>query len=85
MWGVLFAAKPLFGARMLRLAAPSLLAAMLTWAAFDEDLDSRYRLFPTAEGFLKLDTRSGAVSECKRAQDGFQCRLVPDEHGALQA
>jgi hypothetical protein len=23
-------------------------------------------MFPTSEGFLKLDTRLGAVSECKR-------------------
>jgi hypothetical protein len=82
---LLFAAKPLYDAGMLRLAATSLLAATLTCTALAEDIDGRYRMFPTREGFLKLDTRSGAVSECKRAQDGFQCRLVPDEHGALQA
>jgi len=42
-------------------------------------------MFPTSEGFLKLDTRSGAVSECKRGSDAYQCRLVPDEQSALQA
>src|SRR5215212_3870052 len=70
---------------MLRLAATSLLAAALSWAASAEDVDGRYRMFPTSEGFLKLDTRSGAVSECRRGPDGFQCRLVPDEQRALQA
>ncbi len=50
-----------------------------------EDVDGRYRMVPTAEGFLKLDTRSGALSECKRGPDGYQCRLVPDEQNALQA
>src|SRR3954464_13578684 len=70
---------------MLRLAATSLLAVALTWTALAEDVDGRYRMFPTAEGFLKLDTRSGAVSECKRGQETHQCRLVPDEQGALQA
>jgi hypothetical protein len=70
---------------MLRLAATSLLAAALTWTALAEDVDGRYRMFPPAEGFLKLDTRSGAVSECKRGPDSYECRLVPDEQGALQA
>ena len=70
---------------MFRLAATSLLAATLSWTALAEDVDSRYRMFPTAEGFLKLDTRSGAVSECKRGPDSYQCRLVPDDQNALQA
>jgi hypothetical protein len=70
---------------MLRLAATSFFAATLTCTALAEDADGRYRMLPTAEGFLKLDTRSGAVSECKRGPDGYQCRLVPDEQRALQA
>ena len=82
---LLFAAKPLYDAGMLRLAATSFLAAALSWTASAEDVDGRYRMFPTAEGFLKLDTRSGAVSECKRGPDTYQCRLVPDEQNALQA
>jgi hypothetical protein len=82
---LLFAAKPLYDAGMLRLAATSFLAAALSWTASAEDVDGRYRMLPTAEGFLKLDTRSGAVSECRRGVDTYQCRLVPDEQNALQA
>ena len=82
---LLFAAMRLYDAGMLRLAATSLFAAALSWTALAEDVDGRYRMFPTAEGFLKLDTRSGAVSECKRGPDSYQCRLVPDELRALQA
>src|SRR4051812_5713738 len=59
--------------------------AALTGPAGAEDGDGRYRLSPTPDGFLKLDSRSGAVSECKRGPDGYQCRLVPDEQSALQA
>src|ERR687889_1952145 len=59
--------------------------AALTGPAGAEDADGRYRLSPTPDGFLKLDSRSGAVSECKRGPDGYQCRLVPDEQAALQA
>jgi hypothetical protein len=71
--------------RMLKLPATSLLAAALAWPALAGDEDGRYRMVPTADGFLKLDTRSGAVSECKPASDGYRCRLVPDEQRALQA
>ena len=82
---LLFAAKPLYDTAMLRLTVTSFVAGTLSWTALAEDADGRYRMFPTAEGFLKLDTRSGAVSECKRGPDSYQCRLVPDEQRALQA
>ena len=59
--------------------------AALTGPAGAENGDGRYHLSPTPDGFLKLDSRSGAVSECKRGPDGYQCRLVPDEQAALQA
>src|SRR3982750_2882095 len=59
--------------------------AVLTGAAGAENGDGRDRLSPTPEDFLKLDSRSGAVSACKRGPERDQCRLVPDEQGALQA
>jgi hypothetical protein len=70
---------------MHRLVLVAFATAVLTGAAGAEDVDGRYQLSPTSEGFLKLDSRSGAVSECKRGPDGYQCRLIPDEQPALQA
>jgi hypothetical protein len=72
-------------AHMHRLVLVAFATAVLTGAAGAQEGDGRYRLSPTSEGFLKLDSRSGAVSECKRGPDGYQCRLVPDEQSALQA
>src|SRR5215207_9998522 len=72
-------------AHMRRLTLVAFATAVLTGAAGAEEVDGRYRLSPTPEGFLKLDSRSGAVSACKRGPDGYQCRLVPDEQAALQA
>jgi hypothetical protein len=46
--------------------------------------DGRFTMSPTPDGFLKLDTRNGVVSECRKQGDGYQCRLVPDEREALQ-
>src|SRR3954469_20486384 len=68
-----------------RLALLAAVIPALTGAAGAQDSDGRYQLSPTPDGFLKLDSRSGAVSECKRGPDGYQCRLVPDEQSALQA
>src|SRR3954452_9852637 len=70
---------------MHRLFRVAFATGVLTGAAGAEDLDGRDRLSPTPEGFLKLDSRSGAVSACKRGPEGDQCRLVPDEQSALQA
>jgi len=67
------------------------LAAMLVFSAFNSgayaqaapDTDNgRFTLSPVAEGFLRLDTRTGAVSTCTN-KNGWTCRLVPDERAAL--
>jgi hypothetical protein len=50
-----------------------------------QDANGRYVMSPTQDGFLKLDTRTGDVSECRRSEGGFRCTLTPDERTALQA
>lgn len=44
--------------------------------------NGRFTLSPVAEGYLRLDTRTGAVSTCSN-KGGWACRLVPDERAAL--
>jgi hypothetical protein len=65
--------------------ALALAVALAPSAGRAEDANGRYVMSPTPEGFLKLDTRTGDVSECKRAEGGFRCTLTPDERTALQA
>src|SRR3712207_9293641 len=72
-------------AHMRSLVRVAFVTAALTGPAGAEDGNGRYRLSPTPDGYLKLNSRSGAVSECKRGPDGYRCRLVPDEQAALQA
>jgi hypothetical protein len=38
----------------------------------------RRRIYPTQDGFLEVDPRSGAITECKRSQGGYQCTPVSD-------
>jgi hypothetical protein len=45
--------------------------------------NGRYALSPTADGVLRLDTRTGAVSTCNNSGAGWACYAVPDERAAL--
>jgi hypothetical protein len=45
----------------------------------------RYQLAPGAEGFVRLDTRTGATSHCTRQDDVWRCAPVIEQTGALAA
>src|ERR1700761_2637030 len=45
--------------------------------------NGRYALSPIADGVLRLDTRTGAVSTCTNSGTGWACYAVPDERAAL--
>jgi hypothetical protein len=45
--------------------------------------NGRYTMTPSPDGFLRLDTRTGAVSLCTSAAGAVQCRSSADERGAL--
>jgi hypothetical protein len=47
--------------------------------------NGRYALSPAADGVLRLDTRTGAVSTCNNSGMGWACYAVPDERAALDA
>jgi hypothetical protein len=74
--------------RLFALAIAIPLAALTTAAAQTATPDSengRYRFNPVVDGVLRLDTRTGQVSECSRSDAGWACKLVPDERLALEA
>ncbi len=47
--------------------------------------NGRYALSPVADGVIRLDTRTGAVSTCNNSGTGWACYAVPDERAALDA
>jgi hypothetical protein len=52
----------------------------------DVERDGRFSMTPAPDGgFLRLDTRTGAVSHCRTSNNGVQCRSAADERAALQA
>jgi hypothetical protein len=46
--------------------------------------NGRYSFNPVADGMLRLDTRTGQVSQCSRSNAGWTCKVVPDERSALE-
>jgi hypothetical protein len=45
--------------------------------------NGRYALSPVGDGVIRLDTRTGAVSNCTNSGAGWACYVVPDERAAL--
>ena len=73
--------------RLLALTFTLLLAAFGVASAQTATPDSengRYSFSPVADGVLRLDTRTGQVSQCSRSDVGWACKVVPDERAALE-
>jgi hypothetical protein len=58
------------------------IGAVAAQPMLDSD-NGRYALSPVADGVLRLDTRTGAVSTCNNTGTGWACYAVPDERTAL--
>jgi hypothetical protein len=46
--------------------------------------NGRYSMTPVEDGFLRLDTRTGAVAMCRLVNGAPECRLAADERAALE-
>jgi hypothetical protein len=46
--------------------------------------NGRYSMTPVQDGFLRLDTRTGAVALCRLVNGAPECRLAADERTAME-
>jgi hypothetical protein len=69
--------------RSLALAVSALLITGFAGFAHSEDVD-RYRIEKTDKGYVRMDTRTGEVSNCEEATGQLVCRIAADERLALQ-
>jgi hypothetical protein len=67
----------------LMMSVAELAAASAQPAAPDSE-NGRYSFNPVADGVLRLDTRTGQVSQCSRSDVGWTCRAVADERSSLE-
>lgn len=53
--------------------------------AATEAVAGRYTMKETEDGFIRLDTQTGAMSLCKKQNDDFACQLIPESQDRIQA
>jgi hypothetical protein len=77
--------KPMSTSRFSILIAAAVLSfAEIASAAETPDSENgRYTFSPMADGVMRLDTRTGTVSNCSNSAAGWACFAVPDERKAL--
>src|SRR5262249_59020888 len=60
------------------------LAVASAQPATPDSENGRYSFNSVADGVLRLDTRTGQVSQCSRSDAGWTCKAVPDERASLE-
>lgn len=65
------------------LAGPALAEGAVSPGPDGSD-NGRYTMTPAPDGFLRLDTRTGAVSFCKVENGAARCQAAVEERAALQ-
>jgi hypothetical protein len=72
---------------MRQIALACIAAAIVVGTARAEEPDTaggRYVLSKQDDGFLRLDTQSGAVSLCRAEAVGWACQAVPDDRALFE-
>lgn len=68
---------------VLAAASSMLLGGILPDAAAQEE-EQRYALEKTADGYVRLDTRTGEMSICSETSGQLVCRMAVDERTAFE-
>jgi len=69
--------------RLYHLVVPAALAC-LTAASAQAEEAGRYRLEKSADGYVRMDTQTGAMSKCQEQSGQLVCRMAADERTAFQ-
>lgn len=69
--------------RFQHLVVPAVLVCMIAASAQAEDA-GRYRLEKSADGYVRMDTQTGAMSKCQEQNGQLVCRMAADERTAFQ-
>ena len=69
--------------RLRSLVVPALLVLAAAATAQSEETD-RYRLEKSANGYVRMDTQTGAMSICEEKTGQLVCRMAADERAAFQ-
>jgi hypothetical protein len=69
--------------RLALIVVPSLLASLAAGSAHAQEA-GRYQLEKSANGYVRMDTETGAMSTCEDQAGQLVCRMAADERVAVQ-
>lgn len=69
--------------RLKHILIPAALVSLVAASAWSEETD-RYRLEKSANGYVRMDTQTGAMSICEERSGQLVCKMAADERAALQ-
>lgn len=69
--------------RLQHILIPAALVSLVAASAYSEETD-RYRLEKSANGYVRMDTRTGAMSICEERSGQLVCKVAADERAAFQ-
>jgi flagellar motility protein MotE (MotC chaperone) len=69
--------------RLQHVLIPAALVSLVAASAFSEEAD-RYKLEKSANGYIRMDTQSGAMSICEERSGQLVCKMAADERTAFQ-
>ena len=69
--------------RLQHILIPAALCSLVAASAYSEETD-HYRLEKSANGYVRMDTRTGAMSICEQKDAQLVCRVAADERSAFQ-
>ncbi|MDX8468204.1 hypothetical protein RFM26_21125 [Mesorhizobium sp. VK23B] len=69
--------------RLQHILVPAALCSLVAASAYSEETD-RYRLEKSANGYVRMDTQTGAMSICEEHSGQLVCKMAADERAAFQ-
>lgn len=69
--------------RLQHILIPAALCSLVAASAYSEETD-RYRLEKSADGYVRMDTATGAMSICAEHSGQLVCKMAADERTAYQ-
>ena len=69
--------------RLQHILIPAALVSLVAASAWSEETD-RYRLEKSANGYVRMDTETGAMSICEERSGQLVCKMAADERAAFQ-
>ena len=65
--------------------AAGMLGLLVASASAQEVGTGRYQVQPSVDGFIRLDTETGAVSHCARRDNVWRCDVLAADRSAIEA